>query len=349
MASSEPARVVRQAVSDSRVEPLVRLEHLQVDLRVRNATRRVISEVSLTVAPGESLGLVGESGSGKSMTLRAIMRQLPLGACVSGEVVFDGKRVYDLGRTALRRFRGFDVAMIYQDPRATINPLRTVGDFVTEGLIRVAGMSRKLATEAAVVQLRDVGIEDAPRRLRQYPHQLSGGLLQRVMIAAALLARPRLLLADEPSTALDVTTQEEVMAILDEQRRERELAMIFVSHDLDLAAAVTHRICVMYAGTIVENGPSRGLHRTALHPYTVGLLRARPSTTKVARLFVIPGRPMAAYETGLGCVFADRCSFVEERCRTVRPVLRPIDDHVVACHRAEELRQRYDYRAGIDQ
>jgi oligopeptide/dipeptide ABC transporter ATP-binding protein len=332
---------------DRSVEPLLTLEHLQVDLKVRGGMRRILQDVSQTVAAGESLGLVGESGSGKTMTVRTILRLLPFGARVEGDVVFDGLPVYKLNRASLRHFRGSDVAMIYQDPQVSINPLRTVGDFLTEGLTRVGGMAHAQASEAAIAQLRDVGIEDAPRRMRQYPHQLSGGLLQRVMIAAALLARPRLLLADEPSTALDVTTQEEVMAILDEQRRERGLAMIFVSHDLDLAAAVTERISVMYAGTIVENAPSENLHEAALHPYTVALLAARPRTTRVKRLAVIPGRPVAAYEAGPGCVFADRCSFVEEQCRTTRPTLRPIADHVVACHRVEELQQQNVYERAV--
>ena len=328
-------------------EPLLILEHLEVDLRVRDGMRTVLRDVSLTVAPGESLGLVGESGSGKSMTIRTIMRLLPEGARVTGEVAFDGQRPYEMDRKELRRFRASDVAMIHQDPMQSINPMRTIGDYLTEGLTRVLKVPRKEAEVAAVAQLREVGIEDAARRMRQYPHQLSGGLLQRVTIAAALLAQPRLLLADEPSTALDVTTQEEVMAILDEQRRERDLAMIFVSHDLDLAAAVTDRISVMYAGTIVENAPSRDLHQKALHPYTIALLCARPQTTRVERLCVIPGRPAAAHEAGLGCVFADRCGFAQEACRTMRPELRPVDGHMVACHRIEELERLEGYRVGM--
>ena len=328
-------------------EPLLTLEDLEVDLKVREGMRPVIRDVSLTVAPGESLGLVGESGSGKSMTIRTIMRLLPEGARVTGEVAFDGKPVYGLDRKGLRRYRAADVAMIHQHPMQSINPMRTIGDYLTEALIRVLKLPREMAVAAAVAQLRDVGIEDAARRMRQYPHELSGGLLQRVTIAAALLARPRLLLADEPSTALDVTTQEEVMAILDEQRRERGLAMIFVSHDLDLAAAVTDRISVMYAGTIVEIAPSGDLHRKALHPYTIALLCSRPQTSRVERLCVIPGRPVGAHEAGAGCVFAGRCGFVQEACRTTRPELRPVDGHMVACLRVEALEGLEGYRVGM--
>jgi peptide/nickel transport system ATP-binding protein len=328
--------------------PLLRLGHLEVQLRVREGMRPVIRDVSLTVAPGESLGLVGESGSGKSMTIRTIMRLLPPRAHVDGDVLFDGVRVYELDRAGLRRFRASDVAMIHQQPAESINPVRTIGDYLVEGLVHVAKVPRRRAEEAAITQLREVGIADGARRMRQYPHQLSGGLLQRVTIAAALLARPRLLLADEPTTALDVTTQEEVVAILDEQRRERNLGMVFVSHDLDLAIAITDRICVMYAGTIVEEAPSRELHREGLHPYTFALLCARPQVTRVARLCVIPGRPSAAHETGDGCVFASRCGFVTEQCRTVRPLLRPIGDHMVACHRAEELQETNQLMAAVE-
>jgi oligopeptide/dipeptide ABC transporter ATP-binding protein len=189
--------------------------------------------------------------------------------------------------------------------------------------------------------LRDVGIADADRRLGQYPHELSGGLLQRVMIAAALAIKPRLLLADEPTTSLDVTTQAEVMAILDEQRQQRRLAMIFVTHDLELAAAVCDRIAVMYAGFVVEDRSARDLHEEARHPYTAGLLASRPSPTqRSARLWAIPGRPLSAFEVTDGCAFASRCAFVEPRCRVETPALRDLDGGRVRCHRAEELRGR---------
>jgi oligopeptide/dipeptide ABC transporter ATP-binding protein len=212
--------------------------------------------------------------------------------------------------------------------------MHTVGDFLTEGIRDRPPRER---SEMAIAALRATGIPDADRRLRQYPHQLSGGLLQRVMIAAAILPGPRLLLADEPTTALDVTTQSEVMAVLAEQRHARQLAMIFITHDLDLAAAVTDTIAVMYAGTIVETGPSASMHERARHPYTAGLLAARPQPTRVASLYTIPGRPIAAYESGPGCVFASRCAHAQQRCREARPEPRQFGDHVVSCHRAEEL------------
>lgn len=325
-------------------EPLVEVSHLRLDIPVHGEPRRVLHDVTFEVGAGEALGLVGESGSGKSMTTRVLMRLLPYGSVTGGDVLFGGTSVTGMDRRALRRYRTSEVAMIYQDPRAHINPVRTVGNFLTEAL-REAKVPRKEAKERAVALLREVGITDAPRRMRQYPHQLSGGLLQRVMIASAMLTQPRLLVADEPTTALDVTTQEEVMAILDEQRRERDLALVFITHDLDLAAAVTDRIAVMYAGTILETAASRDLHETALHPYTVGLLASRPSTVDVKRLWAIPGRPVSAFETGPGCVFADRCPFAQAHCREERPTLRTVDDHQVACHRAEDLRGRITYES----
>jgi oligopeptide/dipeptide ABC transporter ATP-binding protein len=298
----------------------------------------VIHDVTLSIAPGEAVGLVGESGSGKSMTARAIMGLLPRGARVGGDVWVQGRSVREMSPRALRDFRQRAIGMVYQDPKAHINPLRTVGDFLSEGLRETRELPAAEIRARTVGALEEVGIADAGRRLRQYPHELSGGLLQRVMIASVLLVEPKLMLADEPTTALDVTTQQEVMAIVDEQRRERSLALLFITHDLDLAIAITDRIAVMYAGTLVETAPASDLHISALHPYTRALLDSRPSIRRTARLNTIPGRPISAHEAGSGCVFASRCPFVEQRCRTLRPTVRPLDAHLVACHRAEELR-----------
>jgi oligopeptide/dipeptide ABC transporter ATP-binding protein len=313
-------------------EPLLEIDGLHVALPVDGERREIIRDVRLSVARGEALGLVGESGSGKSMTLRAILRRLPDGAQVTGALRVEGRALMDMDARALRRYRAADVAVVFQDPRAHINPVRTIGDFLTEGLIITQKVKPRVARERVARMLGEVGIADAARRLRQHPHELSGGLLQRVMIASALVVEPKLILADEPTTALDVTTQEEVMAILDEQRRERGLSMIFVSHDLDLAAAVCDRTAVMYAGTIVESAPSAGLHEHAAHPYTVALMDARPGLHDERRLRAIPGRPLAAYEAPDGCPFAPRCARVQDRCRAQRPVLAPVAAGAVACH-----------------
>ena len=316
--------------------PLLELSDLRVDLKIGGQWRTVVQGLSLRLGQGKALGIAGESGSGKSITARSIARLLPRGARVAGEVCFAGERVSDMNSTRLRQFRARELGIIYQDPRASINEMHTVGDFLTEGIRDFPPQERR---DLAINALQATGIADAERRLRQYPHQLSGGLLQRVMIAAAILPGPRLLLADEPTTALDVTTQSEVMAVLADERQARQLAMIFITHDLDLAAAVTDSLAVMYAGMIVETGPSATMHERAMHPYTIGLLAARPQPTRVASLYSIPGRPIAAYESGPGCVFASRCAYVEQRCLDSRPAPRQIGDHVVACHRAEELRE----------
>jgi oligopeptide/dipeptide ABC transporter ATP-binding protein len=319
--------------------PLLEVDGLTVRLDVRGAKRAVLRDVALTVRPGEALGLVGESGSGKSMTARAIDRLLPRGAETDGEIRFAGDPVGVLSGSALRRYRS-EVAMIFQDPRAHINPVRRIGDFMTEALRTTGGVPAREAGRRAVDMLGQVGIEDGQRRLHQYPHELSGGLLQRVMIATALLTKPRLLLADEPTTALDVTTQAEVMAILDELRREFGLALLFITHDLELAAAICDRTAVMYAGQIVEIRSSALLHSDPLHPYTAALAAARPDITQTsARLHAIPGRPLSAFEAPAGeCAFAARCGYAQDPCRAAAPPVAEFDGGLSRCVRARELR-----------
>ena len=318
-------------------DPLLVIDHLTAALPVEGRMQTVLHDVSLTVGAGEAVGLVGESGSGKSMTARAVARLLPDGARTGGAVQYAGADVATLSGRALRDYRG-QVAMIFQDPRAHINPVRSIGDFLCEALRTNRGVSRAEARRRAVAGLADVGIDDGQRRLGQYPHELSGGLLQRVMIAAALLTEPRLVLADEPTTALDVTTQAEVMAILDELRREHGLAMLFITHDLDLAGAVCDRTAVMYAGEIVESQGSASLAQHPRHPYTASLTGARPTLDGTARrLTAIRGRPVSAFEAPPGCAFAPRCDYCEPRCEAQRPQLLPDEGGVVRCLRADEL------------
>jgi oligopeptide/dipeptide ABC transporter ATP-binding protein len=327
-------------VASTPASALLSIRNLRVDLPVEGHLRRVIHDVSLEIAPGEALGLVGESGSGKSMTARAVARILPDGAATDGEIIFDGLSVLSLGAADLRRYRRAGVAMIFQDPGAHINPVRTIGDHLTETLRLVRGVGKREARRRAGQILGEVGIDDAQRRLRQYPHELSGGMLQRVMIASVLLDEPRLILADEPTTALDVTTQSDVMAILDELRRDRGLAMLYITHDLELAAAVCERTAVMYAGTLLEVRPSGPLSLRPASPYTGALLRARPRVdVHLERLPAIAGRPRSAFEAPEGCVFADRCPHVEPACVGEDQVLRPYADGLVRCRRAEELHE----------
>ena len=339
---SDPAAIGALASTEAASSlPLLEVNGLTVLLEVNGAERAVLRDVSLTVRPGETVGLVGESGSGKSMTARAVDRLLPPGAEVHGSIRFGGADVGGLAGADLRRYRS-QVAMIFQDPRAHTNPVRRVGDFMTEALRTNLGVPRAEARRRAVDMLAHVGIEDGARRLRQYPHQMSGGMLQRVMIAAALLTRPRLLLADEPTSALDVTTQAEVIAILDSLRREYGLAMLFITHDLELAAVLCDRTVVMYAGQVVEVRASALLHDDPLHPYTAALAAARPDITLTARrLRAIPGRPLSAFEAPADeCAFAPRCAHAREACRAAMPGLAELDGGMSRCARAHELRGR---------
>jgi oligopeptide/dipeptide ABC transporter ATP-binding protein len=320
--------------------PLLEVQHLRVELQSGGLLRTVVRDVSFSVAPAEAVGLVGESGAGKSITARALLRLLPPNAEMSGGIVFDGRPVTAMDRHKLRAFRAGEVAIIFQDPRVHINPVRTIGDFLTEGL-RSRGVSLKQARIQVVDLLEQVRISNPRYRLKQYPHELSGGMLQRIMIAAALAAGPRLLLADEPTTALDVTTQAEVMAILADLRRERNLAMLFITHDLELAAASCDRTLVMYAGVVIEDQPSQRLHDDPRHPYTAGLVRSRPDPAHTyRRLPAMPGRPLAAHDAPDGCAFAARCGSTQGVCRAETPRLRRVGWGLVACHRAEELRGR---------
>ncbi|RAG86620.1 ABC transporter ATP-binding protein [Streptacidiphilus pinicola] len=319
--------------------PLLELAGLTVDITTEDGgTRTLLDGIDLSLAPGEALGLVGESGSGKSMTMRAVTRLLPRGAAVSGAVRYDGAEVLAMDAGALRRYRDREVGLVFQDPRAHVNPTRRIGAFLIEALVRNRGVGKREALARAAAVLAEVGIDDPQRRLRQYPHEVSGGMLQRVMIASVLLAEPRLILADEPTTALDVTIQREVVGILDRLRRERGMGMVFITHDLDLALAVCGRVAVMYAGRIVELRSADTLHERAAHPYTLGLLGSRPSIDERAqRLTAIPGRPVSAFESGPGCAFAPRCGFATAQCETTPPALAEFDDGLVRCSRVEEI------------
>jgi oligopeptide/dipeptide ABC transporter ATP-binding protein len=337
---SEPAAIgMLRSAGATASAPLLEVDGLTVLLDVAGAKRAVLRDVSLTLWPGEAVGLVGESGSGKSMTARAIDRLLPRGAEVHGSIRFDGSDVGEFAGADLRGYRN-QVAMIFQDPRAHTNPVRRIGDFMTEALCTNLGVPSAEARSRAVNMLTQVGIENGARRLRQYPHQMSGGMLQRIMIAAALLTEPRLLLADEPTTALDVTTQAEVMAILDGLRRDFGLAMLFITHDLELAAAICDRTVVMYAGQIVEVRASALLHGDPLHPYTAALAAARPDIAQTAhRLRAIPGRPLSAFEAPAAeCAFAPRCAHASDICRAAVPDLVDLDAGTSRCARARELR-----------
>lgn len=322
---------------------LVMVEDLRVSVPVDSESRPIIRGVSFDMRAGEALGLVGESGSGKSMTARALLRLLPEGATMTGSITFAGRSVADLSDAELATYRSRDVAIIHQDPRAHMNPVRRIGDYLCEALIYCRGVHREAAERRVVPLLEETGIRNPEERMRQYPHELSGGLLQRVMIVAALAIEPRLLIADEPTTALDVSTQAEVMATLIDLRRKRGLSLLFISHDLDLAAAVCDRTAVMYAGSVMEIQPSSTLHDRPLHPYGAALAIARPNIEhRSQRLPSLAGRPLAAFEVGEACPFGSRCPYVQDACRVQTPVLRPYGDGQVACLRAEEIAGRLE-------
>jgi oligopeptide/dipeptide ABC transporter ATP-binding protein len=257
-------------------------------------------------------------------------------------VLLDGVDLLSLPGRMLREVRARRVAMIFQDPRAHIDPLWPSGDHLTEGLQVHGRLSRAQARSRAHELLADVGIVDGQRVLRSYPSQLSGGMLQRVMIAGALAADPELLIADEPTTALDVTIQAEIVAIFDGLRRERHLSILFITHDLELAAAICDRVFVMYAGRVMEEQPTESLFASPLHPYTAGLLEARPMIDgRVERLAVIPGRPPTPVDLPAGCPFHPRCSFVEQACIAEMPGLRRLGAQALsACRRSEEIRDQ---------
>ncbi len=319
---------------------LLEVDRLVLEARVKGEPRAILRDVSFELYEGEALAMVGESGSGKSMTARTINRLLPSNFTVSGNVRFAGQDVYSLPQHALRQYRAHDVSMIFQDPRTAINPVRKVGDFLTETLRVNDGMSQKAAEQRAVSLLEQVGIGDGDRRMRQYPHELSGGLLQRVMIASVLAGRPRLILADEPTTALDVTTQAEVIGILNRLRHEYGIALLFITHDLELAAAICDSTVVMYAGQIMERQLSDSLHEQPLHPYAAALFQARPDLARrLPELRAIPGQPLAAFDAPAeGCSFADRCAFATAACRTGVRTLEPTPGGLSQCLRVDELR-----------
>ncbi|MFF7813059.1 ABC transporter ATP-binding protein [Streptomyces sp. NPDC007945] len=316
--------------------PVLEIDGLGLRLPEDRAARPILDGVSLTVRAGETVGLVGESGSGKSVACRSVLGLLPKGARASGEVRVNGADVLTMDRARLAALRGREVAMVFQDPRASVNPLRRVGDFLTEGL-RATGTPAAKATARAEELLAAVGIRDPRGALRRHPHQFSGGMLQRVVIAAALAAEPALLVADEPTTALDVTTQAEVVSILARLRAERGTGMLFVTHDLELASAICDRVYVMYAGRIVETRATGELFDRPRHPYTAGLLACTPRIEAGAPApRAIPGRPVSLAESPPGCAFAARCAHAVARCGEERPELERHGEGFAACLRADE-------------
>jgi oligopeptide/dipeptide ABC transporter ATP-binding protein len=285
---------------------------------------RAVDGVSLSLERGRTLGIVGESGSGKSVLARSIMGLLPASNVMrTGSVKFEGVELTELNDNDMRRYWGLELAMVFQDPMTSLNPVMRIGNQITESLRYHLGMEKDEATANALALLRSVGIPEPAQRMRQYPHELSGGMRQRVVIAIALACGPKLVFADEPTTALDVTVQARILDLLQHQQRERHMAMVLVTHDLGVVAGRTHDIAVMYAGKIVETAPTPTLFRNVRMPYTEALLQSIPKLDYAShtRLTVIPGRPPNLIHPPKGCKFSPRCAYAQEKCLEEDPPL----------------------------
>ncbi len=299
---------------------LLEVKDLRTHFRTRAGLVKAVDGVSFHLDRGELLGLVGESGCGKSITALSIMRLIaPPGKIAGGEIKFDDKNLLQLSEQEMREIRGDDIAMIFQDPMTSLNPVYTVGEQIAEALRLHRKLPRKAAREAATEAMREVAIPDPARRIDDYPHQLSGGMRQRVMIAMALACNPRLLIADEPTTALDVTIQAQILELLNDLRKHRELAVLLITHDLGVVAEVADRVAVMYTGKIVEQSEVGEVFRRPRHPYTEGLLRSVPKltaaqVTKTERLETIEGVVPNPTQLPPGCHFAPRCPHLMPRC-----------------------------------
>jgi len=317
---------------------LLEIRGLTVDFDGPRGRLPVVRGVDLSLAPGEILGLVGESGSGKSLTCLSAMRLLPEGARAGGQIRFEGRDLLTLPEAELVALRGSALAMIGQEPASALNPVRTIGHQLAEALAMGGGKNRGALLAEAEALLRQVGMPDPAARLRVYPHQISGGQCQRAMIAMMIARRPRLLLADEPTTALDVTVQAQILQLLRGLRRTHRMAILLVTHDLGVVAELCDRVAVMYAGRIVESGSVAAVFRRPLHPYTAGLLAARPRIDRrVASLASIPGSPPRPLALPPGCAFAPRCAHAAPACDAGEPgFVHPEDGHGAACLRPLE-------------
>ncbi|WP_329124537.1 ABC transporter ATP-binding protein [Streptomyces sp. NBC_01353] len=316
---------------------LLDIENL--NLLLPGAARPVLADVSLKVGRGEVVGLVGESGSGKSTTAKAALNIFPDDARAEGRVRVDGADVLSMSGARLREHRARTVAMIHQDPRSALNPVRRIGDFLTERLAQAGSTDRRAARARAVELLDAVGLPDPERRIRQRPHEMSGGMLQRVVIAGALAAEPKLLLADEATSALDVTTQADILALLRTLRERNGPGLLFITHDLHLAAAYCDRVYVMYAGRVVEEQQAHRLFTGARHPYTQGLLACSPELGGASReLRPIAGRPPSLSDSFTGCPFSARCPHAEPACDAWQPMtVAAPDGGTAACRRLSDL------------
>jgi oligopeptide transport system ATP-binding protein len=315
--------------------PLLEVEGLEVRFWTSRGTVHAVNGVSFDIAPGETLGIVGESGCGKSVTSLALLGILPrAGRVTAGTAKFDGVELTTMSDSELRSIRGSKIAMIFQDPMTSLNPVLSIGRQIREPLETHLGLNKRGALDRAAELLNQVGIPSARARLNDYPHQFSGGMRQRAMIAMALACEPKILIADEPTTALDVTIQAQILDLLRALVSERDTALIMITHDLGVVAGICERVEVMYAGTFVESGAAEQIFGQPRHPYTLGLLESVPrlDTRRSAALNPIPGRPRDMLQPPASCPFAPRCRFEQSRCEAELPELEELEPgHAAAC------------------
>jgi peptide/nickel transport system ATP-binding protein len=310
---------------------LLDVDEIQTHFRSESGLVRAVDGVTFSLERGKTIGIVGESGCGKSVLSRSIMGLLPSNVVRHGSIHFEGNEIGKAGGSDMRKYWGTQMAMVFQDPMTSLNPVMRVGNQIMESLRFHFDVTKDYAEETALALLKSVGIPEADRRLREYPHQLSGGMRQRVMIAIALACGPKLLFADEPTTALDVTVQAQILDLLQQQQRERFMAMVLVTHDLGVVAGRTDDIAVMYAGRIIERAPTRSLFEHTRHPYTEALLKSIPKLAMPShsKLDAIAGRPPDLVKPPVGCKFAPRCPYAQPKCLTDEP---PLVDTDIAGH-----------------
>jgi oligopeptide transport system ATP-binding protein len=325
------------------MDGLIKIENLRTRFHTEDGIVNAVNGVSYEMAQGEVLGVVGESGCGKSVHALSIMRliQIPPGEIYDGKIWFDGRDLLTLDEKEIRQVRGRDIAMVFQDPMSSLNPVYTVGFQIVEALTLHTDLNRKAAKEKAAELLSLVGIPEPKKRLDNYPHQFSGGMRQRAMIAMALSCEPKLLIADEPTTALDVTIQAQIVDLVIRLKEELGMAVMWITHDLGIVAEMAHKINVMYAGYIIERGSAQDIFKRTKHPYTMGLLGSLPKIDEApgTKLFSIPGLPPDLVRLPKGCPFFARCAYRKEQCKTEMPPLEEAEheSHIVACWRWREI------------
>lgn len=338
--SSNQELAARDSQSSILDPQLLQVSGLRVHFYTDDGIVKAVDGVSFAITAGETLGLVGESGCGKSVTAYSILKLLPVPPAryAGGEIAFRGDNLLALDEKAMRRVRGNLISMIFQEPMSSLNPIMTIGAQITEAIREHRKTSGREAREIAVDMLRRVGISSPETRFHEYPHQMSGGMKQRAMIAMALVCRPKLLVADEPTTALDVTIQAQILELLNELQRELNMSVLLITHDLGVVAETCDRVAVMYAGKVVELAPVVPLFESPKHPYTHGLFRSLPTLgERKKQLAVIPGSVPSPLDFPSGCRFRTRCSLVQEVCRDEPPLREIRPGHFAACHFAEEV------------